>query len=471
MAVDVAIVGAGPAGASAAIEAARLGLDVAIIDENCDAGGQVWRAASPAILAAPRSPERERGDRLRAALSAARVDARFATRVWHLEREGDRFRLALAGPHDAATLEARALILATGAQERVFPVPGWTTPGVIGLAAATALMKEQGVLPGRRVVVAGVGPLLVYVASEISRHGGTVVALADLNPAGAWLASPAALLSRPDLLARGAGWLAQLATARVPVRRGWGVRRIEGGEAVARVTLGPVDANWAPAAGAEWTVAADAVCLGHGLSPAIEATRQLDAAHVFDPVDGSWRPELDRDGRTSVPRLYACGDGAGILGADAAPWRGIVAARATARDLGRAAEDDPAPRRRLARAARFGAAMAALTAPRPGVLDAITPETIVCRCESLTRAALEAEIADGGVSPGALRAGTRCGMGPCGGRFCAETASMLAARATGRDRAEFGLPTARSPLRPVAIAAFDAGFDYADIPFAAPSPL
>ena len=165
MAVDVAIVGAGPAGASAAIEAARLGLDVAIIDENCDAGGQVWRAASPAILAAPRSPERERGDRLRAALAASRVDARFATRVWHLEREGDGFRLALAGTRDATTLEARTLILATGAQERVFPVPGWTTPGVIGLAAATALMKEQGVLPGRRVVVAGAGPLLVYVAS------------------------------------------------------------------------------------------------------------------------------------------------------------------------------------------------------------------------------------------------------------------------------------------------------------------
>ncbi|MEO0999779.1 MAG: (2Fe-2S)-binding protein, partial [Pseudomonadota bacterium] len=208
--------------------------------------------------------------------------------------------------------------------------------------------------------------------------------------------------------------------------------------------------------------------MGHGLMPATEATRMLGARQLWDPAEGGWRPEVDVAGRTSCPGLYAAGDGAGIQGAAAAPLRGIAAARAAAADLGRAGGGPPPA---LARAARFGRAMTALTVPRPGLLAQITEETILCRCESLTRAEVAAEIGSGGASPGALKSGTRAGMGPCGGRYCADLTQMLTAALTGRTRADIGQGSGRPPLRPLPLADIADGFDYADLPIPAPAPL
>ncbi len=115
--------------------------------------------------------------------------------------------------------------------------------------------------------------------------------------------------------------------------------------------------------------------------------------------------------------------------------------------------------------------MTRLCTPRPGLLAQVTADTVVCRCESLTRAEVEAEIQDGASSPDAVKSGVRCGMGPCGGRFCAETAALLIAEATGKARAEVGLPTARPPLLPVPMSALAADFDYDDLPIPAPAPL
>ena len=197
MIYDLAIIGAGPAGASAAVEAARLGARTVVIDEQRNAGGQVWRAKGPAILDAPRTAEGTAGAELRAALDASSVACHFSSRAWHIERDRDGFHVSILGPDGMHTLSARALLLASGAQERVYPVPGWTLPGVIGLGAATALMKEQLMLPGRRTVVAGAGPLLVFVAHEILRQGGEVAAVVDLNPLSTWMRHLPSLIIRP----------------------------------------------------------------------------------------------------------------------------------------------------------------------------------------------------------------------------------------------------------------------------------
>ncbi|MEQ9327968.1 MAG: NAD(P)/FAD-dependent oxidoreductase, partial [Rhodospirillales bacterium] len=214
----------------------------------------------------------------------------------------------------------------------------------------------------------------------------------------------------------------------------------------------------------------DAVVLGHGLSPAIEATRMLDCRHVYDPAAGGWRVETDAAGRTTIDGIYACGDGAGILGVAAAPLRGRIAARAAAGDLGKTCATGDL-QRDLATAGGFGRAMTSLTVPRAGILGQISPDTIVCRCEGLTRADVEAGISGGGVSPNALKSETRCGMGPCGGRFCRETAAMLTAAMTGSDIAEIGLPTGRPPLRPLPVEAVTGDFDYDELPIPAPAPL
>jgi thioredoxin reductase/bacterioferritin-associated ferredoxin len=466
---DLIIIGAGPAGASAAIEAARLGLRTLVVDEQVEAGGQVWRAPSAALANLPDDD----GAKLRARLRASGAECAFGRLVWSVEPG---FSIGSLGPEGPETFIAPALIVATGAQERHVPVPGWTLPGVIGLAAATILLKSQRMLPGRRVVVAGVGPLLPLVAAEILRGGGAVAAVIDANRRRDWLRSPAALLSRPALAARGAGWFARLARARVPILSGHMIRRIEGDGEVTRVTAGPVDTEWTPTNGPQRSFDSDAVCYGFGLQPAIGITRLLGATHGYQPALGGWVPITTPDQATSVTRLYACGDGASVLGVAAAPLRGRIAAIAAARDVGRLQPTEAttllAPlHRQLRQAANFGAAMTALTKPRAGAAASITADTVVCRCERLRRAELDVAIAQGAVTLNDLKSATRCGMGPCGGRNCEDAAASLIAARTGRSREAIGQATARPPLRPVSLQALAGAFDYDALPMAEPAPL
>ncbi len=466
---DLIIIGAGPAGASAAIEAAGLGLRTFILDEQDAAGGQVWRAPSAALTGAPNTG----GEALRARLQASGATCAFGRRVWLVARG---FTVSALGPDGPETTDAAALIVATGAQERHAPVPGWTLPGVIGLAAATILLKSQRVLPGRRVVVAGVGPLLPLVAAGILNGGGTVAAVIDANRRRDWFTSPAALLSRPVLAVQGAGWFARLVLAGVPVLSGHAIRRIEGANAVARIVSGPVGADFAPRNGPERAFDCDAVCYGFGLRPATEITRLLCAAHRYQPTLGGWLPVTSAEQATSIPCLYACGDGAGVLGVAAAPLRGRIAAIAAARDLGRLTTSEAAARlaplhRQLRRAARFGGAMTALTAQRDGIAAAISTDAIVCRCERLPRSELDLAIAQGAVTLNDLKSATRCGMGPCGGRSCEDVAALLIATQTGRSREAIGQATGRPPLRPMPLQALAGAFDFDALPMSEPAPL
>lgn len=461
---DVVVLGAGPAGAAAAGEARARGLSVLVLDEAPAAGGQVFRAPAAAILAGPEGPDAIAGAALRQALAASGAECRFDRRVWFI---APGFRVACVGPEGPEEHEADTLILAGGAQERVLPVPGWTLPGVIGLAAATVLLKSQKMLPGRRVVVAGTGPLLLLVAATILDGGGEVACVVDAAGAGDWMRLAPRLAARLDLVARGARWAARIRRAGVPVLRRHAVMRVLGEDAVAEVEIAPLGG------GKVRRFTADALCLGHGLQPGTEATRLLGAAHRHDPALGGWVPAVDALCQTSVSGLFACGDGAGVLGADAAPLTGRLAALGAARLRGRTVPDAEiaALRRRLVHTARFGAAMTRIATPPASLLDLATPETIVCRCEGLRRATLEQEIDAGAVTMNALKATTRCGMGPCGGRSCAEAVAMLIAARTGRSREAIGQGTGRPPLRPVPIGLLAGAFDYDSLPIPAPAPL
>lgn len=166
---DLVVIGAGPAGTTAACAASEAGLAVTLIDEAPAAGGQVYRAPPiERIGPAAKSADQHAGDRLRAALTASTVDFRPGRRVWSISGQ---FRVDAIGPAGTETITAPRLIAATGAHERVVPFPGWTLPGVIGLAAATVLLKAQAMVPGPRVIVAGCGPLLAAVAAKIVKGG------------------------------------------------------------------------------------------------------------------------------------------------------------------------------------------------------------------------------------------------------------------------------------------------------------
>lgn len=472
---ELVVIGAGPAGIGAAVSAAAHGVGVALVDSNAAAGGQVYRALPPEFHvrdAAALGPDHALGEALRGELASSRVSTFFGHRVWSI---ASGFRIDAV--HDAGTRawQAKALIAATGTTERVVPVPGWTLPGVIGLAGATILLKAQQMVPGKRVVVAGCGPLVAAVAAGIIKGGGQVAAMIDLASPLDWLRALPAMASRPDLLCRGFGWLRLIRRSGVPILFRHAIAGIQGTASVDKVIARPVDGDWRLRADAPGrAIEADAVALGHGLVPRTEVTRLLRARHVFEAGRGGWVPVRDGDFRTTVARLYVVGDGAGISGAAAAVLQGRIAGLAAAHDLGKL--DRPgfaraaAPfRQALAKAERFGRAMSQVMAIRPGIVDSIPAETIVCRCEDVTRAEIEDAVAKGADDVNQLKAWTRCGMGPCQGRMCGEAAAdIVAAHVGGRERA--GAWTARVPITPMPMEALVGSFTYADIPKPPPAP-
>lgn len=474
--VDILVLGAGPAGMGAAITAARAGARVVVVDEAPRAGGQVYRTPPEAVAArapAP-SPEAAEGARQRAALVASGARLVTGHRVW-LVTEG--FGVEALGPDGPARWRAPQLIAATGTHERVIPFPGWTLPGVVGLAATTVLMKEQRMAPGRRVLVAGCGPLLASVAAGLGKMGAEVVAVADLATPNDWARALPRMLGRPDLLLRGAGWVGRVAARRVPYLPRHHVVSAERAQSDGplRVTLARLGRDGTPAAGR--VIEADALAVGHGLVPGTELTRLLRAAHEWHPERGGWVPVRDAAFRTSVPGLYVVGDGGGISGAAAAWHQGRVAGLAAVRAAGIGDADVLTDQitlesRPLRMAERFGRAMGRMMAPRPALYAAIEPATEICRCEEVTAEELATAVAAGAREVNQLKHWTRCGMGPCQGRMCGEAAAeIVCARRGGADRAEVGLWTGRAPLRPVPLEALAGTFDYADIPIPEPAPL
>ncbi len=285
---DIAVIGAGPAGAAAAVAAAELRLRVAIVDEHAVAGGQAYRVV-PGIAPRHADAERTDGDKVRAQLGAANVVRYFGHRVAHIEHAHDRWHVHAAGPNGATTIEARALVVATGAQERHLPFAGWETPGVMGLAAATLLLKAERVLPGRNVVVAGAGPLLLLVAKAIIDGGGRVAGIVDAHPRSAWFASATELLSRPDLATRGMNWYRAVVGHGVAMHHGNVIVEVTGAAPDLRVRAVAVDRDGLVQPGAAPVdIACDAVCCGFGLVSSTDFTHMLGASHGFDPALGGW---------------------------------------------------------------------------------------------------------------------------------------------------------------------------------------
>ena len=219
-------------------------------------------------------------------------------------------------------------------------------------------------------------------------------------------------------------------------------------------------------------VAARSLCYGGRLVPGAEAAALAGVPLRFDPVAGGWAPEAGEDGATAQPGLFVCGDGAGVRGAAAAETGGSLAGLAAAAFAGKAGAGDLRDLRvRHARAVRFGARMARLAAATAGESSLTTPDTILCRCEGITAAAVLAEAGDGAGGLLALKSGTRLGMGPCGGRYCLGPAARIVEAARGLPPGSLRPPTPRPPLRPVPISALAASFAYEDLPMPRPAPL
>ncbi len=446
MTVELAIIGAGPAGMAAAVLAGELGLDTVLADEQSSPGGQIYRAIERAEPDTPLGPDYLAGRPLAAALRASRVDYRPATTLWHVDPEGTLF---LEHGGRAETVTARRILIATGAIERPVPIPGWTLPGVMTAGAAQTLLKSADLVPEGRVVLAGQGPLLYLVAAQLARAGAPPVAILETTPLDHYLdaaRSVRSLWPGRRLLLRGLGLVSEVKRAGVPIRRG-----VRGIRAVGRRRINRV--VWE---GGE--LAANYLLLHEGVIPNIQLSLALQLRHLWDESQLCWRPALDAWGQTSLPNVAIAGDGGGIAGAEAAVLTGRLAALDAALWLGHIGEAERDSRARPIHAAlvREWASrlfLGYLCRPSRSVTVPAEDDIIVCRCEEVSVGEIRRAARLGATGPNQLKAFTRCGMGPCQGRICGPLVTAIIADVHGKPIAEIGTYRPRAPLKPITVGA------------------
>lgn len=445
----VVVVGAGPAGTRAVEQLVRAGLAPTWIEESPDGGGRIYQRPPAGFSrdhAALYGADARRAKDLHETVDALkpRTDWRPGTLVWNLRpREG--VLDTLSDGTQRAELHYDALILCTGAMDRVVPIPGWTLPGVTTLGGAQIALKAQGVAIGATPVLVGTGPLLVLAALQYAKAGAKPALVLDTTAfATKAAAAPGLLWNLPTFL-RGLRYTAQL--------RGLGVAMAEGATPLAIEGEGRVAAlRWRDGAGREQVTACDAVALGWGLKPEAQLADLAGVPFRFDETGRNWVPRKDEAGRTPVTGVYLAGDGAGIGGAEVAELAGARAALALLEDRGVAV--DQALRahldRRLRAEARFRAALERAF-PYPARLARAMPDaTLLCRCEAITAGELRAAARDADeLNRG--KALTRVGMGRCQGRVCGPPAAEVLAAALDVPVAAVGRLRGQMPVKPIPI--------------------
>ena len=450
-AIDLLIVGAGPAGMAAAVAARRHGLSVLVVDDQVAPGGQIWRAVET-VAATPRGARlgaAYRGGAERAtAFRACGATYEPGSQLWQIEPG---FRAFLTREGKARTVTAKAIILATGAQERPVPFPGWTLPGVLTVGAAQILLKTADTIPEQPVWIAGSGPLPLLYMTQLLAAGGKIAGFLDTTPRGRLRAAlpylPGALSSLGDLV-KGLAWTWALKRAGVAVIRHVTELVAEGEGRLQTLRYRTED-------GHETSVPAEVLLVHEGVVPNIHGTLALGCAVEWHAMQQCYVPKLDAWGESSQPGVFVAGDGAGIGGAKAAELRGALAGLKAAVQLGRlgepAADDEARPlRRRLARELALRPFLDTLFAPRPQVF-APADAAIICRCEEITAGDIRARAALGRPGPNQLKAFTRAGMGPCQGRQCGYSVMHIVAAVQQRPVGDVGFYRVRPPLKPVTL--------------------
>lgn len=447
--VDIAIVGAGPAGMAAAVTARRHGASVALLDDQIAAGGQIYRGvtAAPPERIHVLGPDYAVGVELAREFVASGAHHITGAAVWQVTPQHQVHYLQ----HGAMrSVQAQRVLLCTGAMERPFPIPGWTLPGVMTAGAAQILLKGSGMTPRSPVVLAGCGPLLYLLGWQYVQAGVPIAAIVDTTSGTDYrraLRHVGGALAGWRYLKKGLTLMATLRRAGVPFyggatdlhvigeREAQGMGFISGG--TPRVVRSPV------------------VLLHQGVVPNTQFTWSLRAGHIWDDAQLCWVPVTDAWGELDVPGIFVAGDGRGIGGAQVATLQGrlaALAATAQVRKLDDVIRDDLAePLRAEMRQHLFiRSFLDALY--RPKQANRIPADgTIVCRCEEVTAGDLRGFVRIGCAGPNQAKSFGRCGMGPCQGRQCGLTVTEVIAHARGVSPAETGYFRIRPPIKPITL--------------------
>ena len=320
---EVVVIGGGPSGLAAAIDAARRGADVLVVDSNLKAGGQLFKQihkffGSSAHRAGTRGMEI--GEEL---LDEAE---KYGVEIWLGSIAIGLFEEKVVaieiGSDDESkrvvTVKAQKIVIATGASENVVRFKGWTLPGVMGAGAAQTMVNINRVLPGNRVLMVGTGNVGLIVSYQLMQGGADVVALVDVAPSIGGYAVHASKITR----------------AGVPILTRHTVLEARGKERVEQAVIVGVDDKFQPVAGTEQTIDCDAIAIGAGLKPVAELAAMYGCEMYFNPIQGGWVPLHNRNMETTCEGIYVAGDITGVEEANTALEEGRLAGIDAAEKLG-----------------------------------------------------------------------------------------------------------------------------------------
>lgn len=439
---QVGIVGAGPGGMAAAIELARAGISVVVLDEGFRAGGQIFRQLPEGCSAGDRiaePPSHRHGHELLDAVARANIRIVSRATVWNAAPG----RLWYEQDGSSWLLRCEQIVLAPGAYDRCVPFPGWTLPGVITAGAAQVMVRGFAVAPGKRALVCGTGPLLLPTVTALVSAGVHVVAALEAAPRSAMWAA------LRGVLGNGARFREALFYGKSLLRRGirlqWGhtVFSVEGEGRVERAVIGKLDAGGKPIRSSARTIDVDVVCAGFGLVPAVELGLLLKCTARYDEPRGGHCLVVDDQQRTTTANVWAVGEIAGVGGSEVAMAEGRLAGASIAAARGKGTLKAVLVQQ-VRNERRAADAMLRAFVLRPGIYDLADANTVVCRCEDVTVAQVRAAASLHGASARGIKMGCRAGMGPCQARICGPN---LEAIGCGRLASE--QPVAQVPVKAI----------------------
>lgn len=387
---EILVVGGGPAGLAAAVRAAEAGARVGIVDDNPKPGGQIWRGAE-------RDQVKTDASTWLARLKAKGVTVIGGAYVFDQPQPG----VLLA--EDQAALHILAygkLILATGARERFLPFPGWTLPNVVGVGGLQAMVKSGLPIRGKRVVIAGTGPLLLAVAAHLRAHGAKILAICEQASWTNLLGFGRSLLRQPSKIGQGLQLRRQLLGVKFSTDA-W-VVSAHGDTTLSNVVIRHKSDTKA--------IPCDYLACGFHLVPNLELAMLLGCQIRNGCV------EVDDLQQTGIPNVFCAGEPTGVGGVELSVVEGEIAGLAA---VGRVDEARKRFRDRAKHRA-FAEALDHAFRLRPELASLPSPDTIVCRCEDVRYSRL-----DRYTSWRSAKLHTRCGMGPCQGRVCGPAVQFL----------------------------------------------
>ncbi len=441
---DALVVGSGPAGMSAALGLLERGIAVTVVDDQPTPGGRIFASIESRTA---KGAEDRGGASLVSRFRAAGGTYLPGAELWGIETSPIRVFLTQDGR--ARMLEPSCVVLATGAQERPVPFPGWELPGIMTVGSAQILLKTARQVPDQPVWLAGTGPLLLLYARQLIENGGTIAGILDTTAPGRKTAAARHLAGALAYgwrdLARGAGWLVGMRGIRTV--RGVASMRASGGTRLQAV-------HWRTHGGEEGSIETDLLLTHDGVIPAIHGTLAADCDHRWNEDQQCFEPVVDVWGETSRRGVYVVGDGATIRGARSAALSGSLAAIGIAKAVGRIPGEQAAAEaaplwREMDAGARFRRLVDALYPPsRLPIPD----DAMLCRCEEVTAGRIRRELRDRPhMGTDGVKVETRAGMGPCQGRQCGLGITRLVAEMHHRREADVGFLRIRPPLKPLTL--------------------